>query len=80
MADSKNMVKFGRGTKSLEDFKLVAGYENMVYFNTTSKEIYVGDNKYGFSETDKGLLNSAIDNISYNETSATFTVSFVDST
>ena len=80
MADNKNMVKFGRGTKSLEDFKLVTGYENMVYFNTKDKEIYVGDNKYGFSETDKGLLNSAVDNISYDETTATFTVSFVDTT
>lgn len=79
MADNKNMVKFGRGSKSMEDFKLVAGYENMVYFNTSTYEIYVGEKKYGFSDSDRELLNGAIDSISYDETTATFTVSYVDS-
>lgn len=78
--DNKNKIMFGRGTKSLEEFKSVTGYQNMVYFNTDEYEIYVGDNKYGFSKADQTLLKSAIDSISYDETTATFTVSFVDST
>ena len=66
MADNKNMVKFGRGTKGLEDFKLVTGYQNMVYFNTEKHEIYVGDNKYGFSDDDKALLgNGGIKEVEY---------------
>ncbi len=77
---NKNKVMFGRGTKTMEDFQKITGWENMIYFNTTSSEIYVGAKKYGFSEDDKALLKSAIDSISYDETTATFTISFVDST
>ena len=54
--ENKNKIMFGRGTKSLEEFKLVTGYQNMVYFNTDEYEIYVGDNKYGFSKADQALL------------------------
>lgn len=54
--ENKNKIMFGRGTKSLEEFKSVTGYQNMVYFNTDEYEIYVGDNKYGFSKADQALL------------------------
>ena len=72
MADNKNMVRFGRGTKSLEDFQLITGYENMVYFNTEKHEIYVGDNSYGFSEDDRALLgNGGIKKVEYTVKSVT---------
>ena len=76
----KNKVMFGRGSKTMTEFQGVEGWQNMIYFNTTTSEIYVGEKKYGFSEDDKALLKSAIDSISYDAASSTFTVSFVDST
>ena len=55
---NKNKVMFGRGSKSMTEFQEVAGWQNMIYFNTTTSEIYVGEKTYGFSEDDRALLGN----------------------
>lgn len=77
-------VKFGRGSKAMN-----AVDQNMVYFNTTTQEIYMGGKSFGFSAAAKadldavlaGLrtdLNGAINGVAYNKADGKFTFSFVD--
>ena len=71
MADNK-LVRFGRGPKTMAEFQeSVTGWKDMIYFNTTTSEIYVGEKKYGFSEDDKALLgNGGIRNASFDVTNS----------
>ena len=73
-----NYVKFGRGTKSAAEAAAVSA--GMVYFNTTTQEIYLGGKVYGLSTNDLSKLNGAIKGISYDEATRKMTVTYVDGT
>lgn len=80
MAISKGTtaVEFGRGLRTNYD----SSKSGMIYFATDTKEILINNVVYGISTTDLGKLSGvydlAISEITYDETTAKFTVSYVD--
>lgn len=78
-------VKFGRGSKTHEQYKtsIEGGYtydSNMIYFNTTTNQIYLGDSVFGVSASDANKFNNAFEAVSYDSANHTITFTQHDGT